>query len=209
VLVVEVPYPFNFDLTRVSKAFFREIMRITYDYNMHRRMGEAVRYLIKKFRIREITGLDLSEAIQLVEDLIEIHIKNAMNREKFESTGRRALLLPHCSRKYMDSRCKARFDPEIPSYFCSHCSSDCLIHQATLLGEERGYDVYILPGGSCIKKILSKGKYDAVVGVACGMEINMAEKILNQLGIAGQAVPLIRNGCANTRFSIESLREIL
>ena len=208
-MVIEVPYPFNFDLTRVSKAFFREVMRITYDYNMHRRMGEAARHLIEKFRIREITGLDLSEAIQLVEDLIEIQIKNAMNRGRFESARRKALLLPHCSRKYMDNRCKARFDPEIPSYFCSHCSRNCLIHQATLLGEERGYDVYILPGGSCIKKILSRVKYDAVVGVACGMEINMAEKVLNELGVSGQAVPLIRNGCANTRFSIESLKEIL
>jgi len=131
------------------------------------------------------------------------------DREKFLKTKKRVLLLPHCSRKYMDSRCKAIFNPQIPSYQCQHCSEDCLINQATKLGEEKGYDVYVLPGGSCITKILQSHKYDAVVGVACGEEIKLGMKLLQKLNIPGQAVPLIKNGCANTKFYINTLEKIL
>jgi hypothetical protein len=77
------------------------------------------------------------------------------------------------------------------------------------LAEKKGYDVYILPGGSCVPKILKAKGYEGVVGVACGEEIRMSGEILNSMGIAGQAIPLIRNGCANTFFNIETLLSVL
>ena len=51
--------------------------------------------------------------------------------------------------------------------------------------------------------------YEGVVGVACGEEIKMSGEILKGMSVAGQAVPLIKNGCANTVFSIETLISIL
>jgi len=204
-----MPYSFNFDLTKISRTFFREVARIAHSSGVHKRMGEAARLLLRKFRIQEITGLDFSEAVQLMEDFVEIQMRNIRHRERFLNAKRKVLLLPHCSRKYMDGSCKARFDPNIPSYYCKHCSSDCLIHQAVLLGEKRGYDVYVLPGGSCIKRILQTKRYEAVVGVACGMEIRLAERLLEKIGLPGQAIPLIKNGCANTMFNIDALQKIL
>ena len=204
-----MPYNFNFDLTKISRSFCREVARIAHDSRIHERTGDAARYLIRKFRIQELTGLNLSDAISLIEDFIETQIENMRYRDEFLKAERRALFLPHCSRKYMDSRCKAIFNPEIPSFYCSHCSSDCLIHQATLLGKKGGYDVYVVPGGSCIKEILERNNYEAVVGVACGMEIRLAEKVLEKLHLPGQAVPLIKNGCANTKFNLETLKRIL
>ncbi|RLE79533.1 MAG: hypothetical protein DRJ51_07575 [Thermoprotei archaeon] len=56
--------------------------------------------------------------------------------------------------------------------------------------------------------MLSRG-YEAVVGVACPEEVVRAEFLLAGLGVAGQAVPLLRNGCAHTRFSLEALSEPL
>ena len=204
-----MPYTFNFDLTKVSSGFFTEIVKIVDRKRLHRKMGRSFRGLVKKFRLDEITGLNISDAVSLVEDFVDIQIKNIVNREHFNKAKKRALFLPHCSRKYMDNRCKAKFDPNVPSYFCQHCSEDCLIHQATLLGEKKGYDVYILPGGSCVTKILEKGGYEAVVGVACGEEIKLADKILEKLNLPGQAVPLIKNGCAYTKFNISMLKNIL
>ena len=204
-----MPYTFNFDLTKVSSGFFTEIVKIVDRKRLHRKMGRSFRGLVKKFRLDEITGLNISDAVSLVEDFVDIQIKNVVNREHFNKAKKRALFLPHCSRKYMDNRCKAKFDPNVPSYFCQHCSEDCLIHQATLLGEKKGYDVYILPGGSCVTKILEKGGYEAVVGVACGEEIKLADKILEKLNLPGQAVPLIKNGCAYTKFNISMLKNIL
>jgi hypothetical protein len=184
-------------------------MLIADNIGLHRKVGRYARILSKKLRIQEITGLNLSDAIQLIEDFIEIQIRNIKFRDSFLSTRKRVLLLPHCARKYMDSRCHARFDPSIPSYICGKCSEDCLVHQAVDLGEEKGYDVYILPGGSCVKQILERGRYEGVVGVACGMEIMLANKVLDELKLPSQAVPLTKNGCAYTSFNIDYLESIL
>ncbi len=78
-----------------------------------------------------------------------------------------------------------------------------------MAGEERGYDVYVLPGGSCIQQVLKKGGYEAVVGVACGEEIKLAEGLLERTGLPGQNVPLAKNGCVNTWFNIQALKKVL
>jgi hypothetical protein len=204
-----MPYQFNFDLTKVSRSLFRGVAEAAHKRKMHRRIGEAALHLLERFRVQEITGLDVAQALMLLEDMIDIQMKNLSNRERFLRTCRRVLFLPHCSRKYMDNRCKAVFDRNIPSYSCSHCSPDCLVGQATLVGEKRGYDVYVLPGGSCIHQILQKGRYEALVGVACGEEIKLAEGLLEKTGLPGQTVPLIKNGCADTKFNIQALKKVL
>lgn len=204
-----MPYRFIFDLRGLPRAFFQEVVKLAYDSGIHHRIGEIARHLIKKFRVEEITGLNLLDAVALFMDFVEIQALNISNRKRFAEASRRALFLPHCARKYMDNRCRAVFDPGIPTYRCLHCSPDCLIHQASMLAEQRGYDVYIVPGGSCISKILSSNNYGAVVGIACGFELRMAYDVLRRLNIPGQAIPLLKNGCAETWFDIEELRRIL
>ena len=205
-----MPYGFTFDLRGLPRSFFQELLRLAYDLKIHRRVSHAARYLVKKFRIQEITGLNLLEAISLFEDLLEIQALNILNRDRFTtSSGRKALFLPHCARKHMDNKCRAKFDPGIPTYRCMECSPDCLINQAMAIARGKGYDVYILPGGSCIPKILAAKRYDAVVGVACGAELKLGYTALRKLGIPGQAVPLLKNGCAETYFDIEELKNLL
>ncbi len=204
-----MPYKFSFDLSRVPQSFFRGLVKAAYEKNMHRRIGRGVRQLAEKLKIRELTGLNISDASRLVEDLVDIHARNLLDREKFLKTRKRALFLPHCSRKYMDSRCRARFDPKVPSYYCAHCSPDCLINRATALGKEGGYDVYVSPGGTCIYQILEKNSYEGVVGVACSQELTKGGEVLKNKNLPGQAIFLIKNGCADTKFNLKSLEEIL
>ena len=204
-----MPYRFNFDLSKIPRMLFTEITRVAYDRKIHKKLSKKTLELIEKFRIQEATGLEISDAVMLLQDFIEIQATNVLQRKKFLQTRKRAVLLPHCSRKYMDSRCKATFDPEIPSYFCNHCSEDCLINKATRLAQSKGYDVYILPGGSCIPKLLKRHHYEGIVGVSCGEEIKLGGDVLRRLGLVAQAVPLIKNGCANTVFSLETLEKIL
>ena len=204
-----MPYKFSFDLTNISKSFFKELARIANRKKLHKRIGEKARTLAEKFKLAEITGLDVPDALQLVEDLVGVYIENMAERERFEKTKKRALFLPHCSRKFMDNHCKATFNSELPSYKCGHCSSDCLVNQATQLGQKRCYDVYVLPGGSCVLGILKRNKYEGIVGVACGQEVRLGGEGLRQIGLAGQAVPLIKNGCANTSFSLSNLEKTL
>ncbi|MCW4007656.1 MAG: DUF116 domain-containing protein [Candidatus Bathyarchaeota archaeon] len=204
-----MPYKFTFDLSKVPRFFFTEIAKISYQRGMHKAFLSNLQDIIKKFRIQEATGLNLSDAIVILQDFIEMQSVNLLERKRFLQAKKRALLLPHCSRKYMDSRCKASFDASIPSYTCAHCSPDCLINKAESLAKKKGYDVYVVPGGSCISKVLTRNQYEGIVGVACGEEVKMAVNALDQMNIAGQAVPLIKNGCANTVFNMETLVKVL
>jgi len=202
-------YKFTFDLSQFSQSFFREIAKFSERRSIHKKIGKTARQLVEKFKVHKMTGLPVSDALMIIEDMIDTYVKNLSQRERFLKTNKRALLLPHCSRKYMDGRCKAKFVPELSYYECSRCSEDCKINQATQIARKKGYDVYILPGGSCIRKILSENNYDGVVGVACCEEIKLAENFLEKTHISAQAVPLIKNGCSGTKFNMETLKKTL
>ncbi|MCJ7560263.1 DUF116 domain-containing protein [Candidatus Bathyarchaeota archaeon] len=204
-----MPYKFTYDISKVPRFFFTEIALIGYQRGMHKTFLKTLQDIIKKFRIQEATGLNLSDAVVLLQDLINLQAVNLIERGKFLQTKKRALFLPHCARKYMDHRCKAAFDSSIPSYSCAHCSPDCIVNKADCLAKKKGYNVYILPGGSCVPKILKTVRYEGIVGVACGEEIKISGEILGGTDVAGQAIPLIKNGCANTVFNMETLIKTL
>ena len=176
---------------------------------MHKTFLNTLQDIIKKFRIQEATGLNLSDAIVLLQDFIDLQAVNLIARRKFLKSQKRALLLPHCSRKYMDNQCRALFDASIPSYTCAHCSKDCLVNRACQLAKKKGYEVYVVPGGSCILKILKEHQYEGVIGVACGEEVKMGVDALDSMEVAVQVIPLIKNGCANTAFNMETLAKTL
>jgi hypothetical protein len=204
-----MPYKFTFDLSKVPRFFFTEIATVSYQKGMHKTLLDKLQKMIIKFRIQEATGLNLSDAIVLIQDFIDLQAINMIERGRFLQTKRRAIFLPHCSRKYLDGRCKASFDQNIPSYTCARCSEDCLVNLSSQVASRKGYDVYVVPGGSCIPKILKNTSYEGVVGVACGEEIKMFGPFINGSNVAGQAIPLIKNGCANTIFNIETLEKAL
>ena len=174
---------------------------------MHKVLSKTLQNIIKKFRIQETTGLDLQNSVVLIQDLIDMQALNLIQRQKFLQTKKRALFLPHCSRKYMDSRCKALLETSLSSYVCAHCSPDCSVNKADHIAREKGYDVYVLPGGSCLPNILERKKYEGAVGVACGGEVKMSGELLSRMSVAWQSVPLLKNGCVNTVFNMETLIE--
>ncbi|MFB3889909.1 MAG: DUF116 domain-containing protein [Candidatus Bathyarchaeia archaeon] len=204
-----MPYSFTFDFSEAPRHFFAEIAMASYQRGVHRVFLRTLQRIIKKFRIQEATGLNLQDAVVVIQDLIDVQAANALQRSRFLQTKKRALFLPHCSRKYMDSRCKATFDSSLPSYVCAHCSPDCEINRADQAAKAKGYDVYVLPGGSCMPKILKTKKYEGVVGVACGEEVKSSTQLLTSMSVAAQSVPLLKNGCANTVFNIETLIKTL
>jgi hypothetical protein len=204
-----MPYQFTFDLSKVPHLFFSEIARVSYQKGMHKTLLNTLQDIIKNCRIQEATGLNLSDAVILLQDFIDLQAVNLMERKKFLKSKKRVLLLPHCSRKYMDNRCQATFDASLPSYTCAHCSKDCLVNKADSLAKEKGYDVYVVPGGSCILKILKGNQYEGVIGVACGEEVKMGVDALSSMDVAVQVIPLIKNGCANTAFNMETLVKTL
>jgi hypothetical protein len=204
-----MPYKFIFDLSRIPRFLFTEITKAGYQKGVHKKVGRSAQEMIKRFKIEEATGLRVSDAVVLLEDLIDLQARNLLQRERFVQTKKRALFLPHCSRKYMDNRCRAIFDASLPSYVCQHCSPDCQVNRAVTLAESKGYDVYVLPGSSCVPQILKTKGYEGAVGIACGEEARMSGEVLKNMGVAGQAVPLIKNGCSSTVFNMDSLLSTL
>ncbi|MEM2174959.1 MAG: DUF116 domain-containing protein [Candidatus Aenigmatarchaeota archaeon] len=202
-------YKFNFDFSSLPKSFFKEIARISQERKIHKKIGAIAIKLSEKFKIHERTGIPFENAIEIIEDLIDVYTKNIIYDEKFKKGKKRALFLPHCARKYMDNRCKAKFNKEFSTYSCNHCSNDCLVNKSTKIAKKAGYDVYILPGGSCVQKILSKKRYDSIVGVACCEEIKLAYNYLEKIKIPAKGIPLTKNGCANTKFDLKLLKEVL
>jgi len=202
-------YAFTFDLSKLSQAIFKDIAKISENDKLNEKLATMARNIVNKFNVDKHTGLPISESITVIEDLIHINLKNSLQKEQFLQTQKRALFLPHCCRKYMDSRCHATFDTTTSSYTCNHCSTDCLVHQATVLSAQRNYDIYVLPGASCVRKIFQKKHYEGVVGVACTDELKLASTILEQHNIHAQGIPLIKNGCSETQFDFDILEKIL
>ncbi|MCJ7762456.1 hypothetical protein MUP38_03240, partial [Candidatus Bathyarchaeota archaeon] len=81
-----MPYRFTFDLSKVPRFFFAEIARISYEKGMHKSLFDTLQRIIKKFRIQEATGLNLSDAVVVIQDLINLQAVNLMERKKFLQT---------------------------------------------------------------------------------------------------------------------------
>ena len=204
-----MPYKFTFDISKAPQHFFIELAIVSNQMGMQKVFEKTLQELIRKFRIQEVTGLNVQDAVVLIQDLLKMQTLNLTQKQEFLQTKKRALFLPHCCRKYMDSRCQAVFDPSLTSYVCAHCSPDCFVNKAEHIAKEKGYDVYVLSGGSCMPNILKQKKYEGVVGVACGPEVVMSGEKLSSMGMAWQSVPLLKNGCANTFFNMETLIKTL
>ena len=204
-----MPYKFTFDISKAPQHFFIELAIVGNQMGMQKVFEKTLQGLIRKFRIQEVTGLNIQDAVVLIQDLLKMQTLNLVQKHEFLQTKKRALFLPHCCRKYMDSQCQAVFEPSLTSYVCAHCSPDCFVNKAERIAREKGYDVYVLSGGSCLPNILKQKKYEGVVGVACGPEVMMSGEKLSSMSIAWQSVPLLKNGCANTFFNMETLIKTL
>jgi hypothetical protein len=109
---------------------------------------------------------------------------NQEKEEKFRQVpySERALLLPHCLNE--------EYKKELKSY-----------------SEQLGYKVYILKGGSAIRKIIESEKPKAIVGVACPLEAEMALTRIIPKEMPYQAVLLSTNGCEDTLVDILKAKE--
>ncbi|OYT42948.1 MAG: hypothetical protein B6U88_02440 [Candidatus Aenigmarchaeota archaeon ex4484_56] len=202
-------YKFSFDLTKLPKEFFKDIAKVSKKYRMHNKVGNLAKQIADKFKLDELLEIDTKEAITIIEDLIEVSMNNITNKDKLKKTKKKILLIPHCCRKYMDSRCKARFDQKTSSYICKHCSDDCLANKATKLAKKKNYDPFIIPGSSCIKKLLESIECKGIVGIACTEEIKLAIDFTKRYNIPAIGVPLTKNGCGNTKFNLKTLENSL
>jgi uncharacterized protein len=152
--------------------------------------------ILKKFS--ENLGLD-----ERIVDQIGVEVRNKINERSFKkiNSEEKILILPHCLR---DMDCDAKLEPS--GLRCVGCNK-CVIGVLKNKAEKIGYKVFIIPGGTFIKKIVENNTFKAVLGVACHQDLNLGMSKLSKFPCQG--VPLIKDGCVNTRVDTKAVLEKL
>lgn len=132
-------------------------------------------------------------------DEILIEIRNAVNLEKFRQIkDGKVVFLPQCLRH---PNCKARCDPVI-GYECKRCGL-CDIAKVCEAADKYNFKVFVIPGGSFVKKILKTYHPKACLGVACYNELAESMQAVSFMPVQG--VCLLKDGCFNTAADIDEI----
>lgn len=152
----------------------------------------------------------IGKSLGLSDSLIQythIELRNSVFEPAFKKIPykERALFLPHCSRRV--KVCKALQDDE--GFHCKNCGA-CNIDEAVKIARSLGYGhIFIVPGGSMMKKLITKYKPKAVVGVSCFHEAIQGFEEIKQSSVIPQAVLLLNDGCRDTTINLPLLKEKL
>lgn len=147
------------------------------------------KWICRRFSIRDT-----------IVDEILVELRNALMLDRFrKAKGLKVVFLPQCLRH---PECKARCDP-IEGYQCRKCGK-CDIGTVCKAADEYGFRVFVIPGGSFVKKILKVHRPQSCIGVACYPELSESMQ-----GVAAympvQGVCLLKDGCFNTEADVEEI----
>jgi len=150
--------------------------------------------IFKKFS--ENVGVDAK-----IVDQIGVEVRNKVNAKLYKKIEpqEKIVVLPHCLR---DADCEAKL--ESSGLVCKDCNR-CVIGVIKTKAEEKGFKVFIIPGSTFLKKILEKNDFKAVLGVACYQDLNLAMMKLSKFSCQG--VPLLEDGCINTKVDVKAVLE--
>ena len=152
----------------------------------------------------------IAKKLGLSESMVQythIELRNAVYEPDFKKIpyNERVLFLPHCSRNL--KVCKAESNGE--GIICKHCGG-CNIDKAKKMAEDLGYKkVFVVPGGSMVKKLLATYQPKASVGVCCFEEAQLAFSMLKGTGIVPQVAMLLQDGCKDTMINLPLLEQKL
>jgi hypothetical protein len=141
-------------------------------------------------------------------ELFQLYVE-AKNRSLIESFAaipfnERIVLLPQCLRA---KDCPAEIGKY--GYECKQCGR-CSVAKIMELTKDLGYKgTFVMPGGSLAKKIMLEIKPKASLGVACSKELVMGSYLCEKVGVIGQGVELLKDGCINTLVDMKSLQDAL
>ena len=146
----------------------------------------------------------IAKLLKLDEHLIDdisIKVRDDINKEKFRQipAEKTLIFLPHCLRH---KDCPATLQKE--GLNCTECGL-CSIGVIKKKAEPLGYKLYIVPGGSFVKKIVMENKFQAVIGVACHEDLSQMMMLLSDF--CPQGVLLEKTGCFETKVNVKKVFE--
>ncbi|NYT04629.1 MAG: DUF116 domain-containing protein [Candidatus Methanofastidiosa archaeon] len=139
-------------------------------------------------------------------DMISNDMRNFINYKELSKIPfeDRILLLPQCLRK---RDCPAILD-SMEGFKCKNCGR-CGVGDLITFCDERNIRVFIVPGGSFVKKVIKLSRPKAIIGVGCHIELREASLVLDYLKIPGRGISLEKDGCIETKVNYEKIKKAL
>jgi len=151
----------------------------------------------------------IANLFKMPSDVLEefnITLKNYATRDQFIKTpvSKRIVVLPQCLRSIS---CPASLSARdgLKCLGCGKCKIQGFVEDA----EKIGYKVFVVPGGTFVKRIIRQERPQAVIGVGCFPDLIEGMKIAMRAGIPAQGVLLETSGCIETIVKWDNLYEKL
>lgn len=159
-------------------------------------------------RLEEL-GRSLLDEMSLPADYLGfamVALGTAFWRERFAATAfqRRLLLLPHCLHR--QDVCRGTYDADGLS--CAGCGA-CVIHEVQAEAAALGYQVLVAEGTPAVVRLLATRPIEAILGVACLDSLDKCFEMVAKLDLPYAGVPLLKNGCVETTFEVDLLRQVM
>jgi hypothetical protein len=123
-----------------------------------------------------------------------VQLHNTLNRTAFAMVPveSRAIFLPQCIRS---AQCPAHLTPE--GIECRACGA-CDIAQMRRILTELGYQWFVVPGSTFIKRMVKQYRPQALIGVGCLNEVKDGLEMADKIGIVAMGVVNLTDGCVET-----------
>lgn len=182
---------------------------------MNESKNNAIMRVVKKLAKTKLSSLAIHKLEQIAskvgveeKELFELYVeaKNRSQIDSFAATpyNQRVVVLPQCLRA---KDCPAQIGKY--GYECQQCGR-CSIAKIMQQAKELGYKgIFILPGGSLAQKILLELKPKASLGIACAKELVLGSYLCEKVGVIGQGVELLKDGCINTVVDMKAIKDAM
>jgi hypothetical protein len=182
---------------------------------MNESENSAIMRVVKKLAKTKLSSLAIHKLEQIAskvgveeKELFELYVeaKNRSQIDTFAATpyNQRVVVLPQCLRA---KDCPAQIGKY--GYECQQCGR-CSIGKIMQKAKELGYKgIFILPGGSLAQKILLELKPKASLGIACAKELVLGSYLCEKVGVIGQGVELLKDGCINTVVDMKAVKDVM
>jgi hypothetical protein len=149
----------------------------------------------KKYRWREDRISCSRTRVEYHLNMVGAELMNRAFRKDFIDTDATALLLPGCMRIRLNDECEANREPK--GLKCVGCDTRCRVNEYRKLGEQKNFEVYVIPHASDLSQWSPKdgSPRKGVVASACVTTLVEGGWELKRYGVPAQCVLLDYSGC--------------
>ena len=114
----------------------------------------------------------------------------------------RVVFFPHCLRS---AKCPARLTPDgLKCIACGRCGLGSVVPPL----EEAGYQTFIIPGSTFVKRMVRKYRPQAMIGVGCIVEVKEGLELGKRIHMITLGVVTKTDGCVETTMDWDELLEV-